>query len=291
MRFLLPGERRRGVVCASAGNHAQGVALVADLLGIRATIVMPESVPRIKLTQTRLYGDPEIVLHGRDLTQATIHATALCEERGAVFVHPYDDDRIIAGQATIGLELLEQWPDLDCVVVPVGGGGLIAGITVALRGRGSDAAVVGVQAKDADALALSMEYGTRVKLKEPRTVADGIRVGVPGARTLPILRQHGIRVIRGRGRRYPASDHRALSHRQAGRRAGRCRGGGGDPRRRRGDRLPPQDRLHPLRRERGHPAVRRDPPQPPLRGVGVRVSPREPRVPAGRGSRARTASG
>ncbi|MBU6163022.1 MAG: pyridoxal-phosphate dependent enzyme, partial [Myxococcales bacterium] len=143
--LMMPMEQRAaGVVAASAGNHAQGVALHATRLGFRSTIVMPEATSLMKIARTRRYG-AEVVLHGATYDDAYAHARTLCEERGAVFIHPFDDVGIMAGQGTIGLEMIEQNPYLQTVIVPIGGGGLISGIAVALKEANPRIRVVGVQ--------------------------------------------------------------------------------------------------------------------------------------------------
>lgn len=196
MRLIRPPDRQKGVICASAGNHAQGVAFVASLLGIQPTIVMPETTPEIKILQTRLYGRPEIILHGKNLYEATRRAREIQQERGNIFIHPYDDDAIIAGQGTIGLEILEQWPEVDTIVVPVGGGGLIAGISVAVLSNHHDIRIIGVQSETADAGARSLEEGVRITLPNSQTVADGINVSEIGERPFDILRKFNVPVVR-----------------------------------------------------------------------------------------------
>ncbi|MEW6015948.1 MAG: threonine/serine dehydratase [Candidatus Zixiibacteriota bacterium] len=196
IRLLRPAERKAGVICASAGNHAQGVALASSFLNIRATIVMPLSTPEIKIIQTRLYGEPEIILYGKSLSEAYHHALALQKERGSIFIPPYDDDAVIAGQATLGLEILEQWPDVDTIVVPVGGGGLIAGIATAVLTHHDDIRVVGVQSDKADAAARSMEQNGRVAIAHAETIADGINVAEIGEKPFEILRKFHVPVIR-----------------------------------------------------------------------------------------------
>jgi threonine dehydratase len=157
---------------------------------------MPETAPQIKIDQTRLYGDPEILLYGRDLAEANQKAFELRDERGAVFLHAYDDDDVIAGQGTLGLEILEQCPETDTIVLPVGGGGLIAGVTLAVRESRPDIKVIGVQAKGADAVVQALETGKPVSLSSSQTIADGINVRVAGTRTVTILADHQIPVLR-----------------------------------------------------------------------------------------------
>lgn len=170
-----PASRARGVVAASAGNHAQGVAYHATQLGVPVTIVMPEYTPLIKVTSTSNFG-AEVVLFGENFDEAYAHACTLAEELGREFVHPFDDAAVIAGQGTIGLELLEQNPYLDCVVVPVGGGGLIAGIAVAIKETNPRIRVVGVESVEASAMRASLDAGQRVVSPVGLTMADGIAV-------------------------------------------------------------------------------------------------------------------
>jgi threonine dehydratase len=196
LRLLRPAERKAGVICVSAGNHAQGVALASHLLRIKATIVMPETTPQIKVIQTKLYGQPEVVICGKNLSEASQRAWDLQRDRGLIFIHPYDDDAVIAGQGTIGLEILEQWPDVDTIIVPVGGGGLIAGIAVAVLTHHSDIRVIGVQSERADSGARAVECWERVILEETRTIADGINVRQIGERPFQILMNFGIPIMR-----------------------------------------------------------------------------------------------
>lgn len=175
-----------GVIAMSAGNHAQGVAYHAQRLGIAATIVMPSFTPGVKIERTRGFG-AEVVLHGDSLDAARAHAFQLAEERGLVFVHPYDDDAIIAGQGTVALEMLEDVPDLDTLVVSVGGGGLIAGMAVAARARQPGIDIVGVQTARFPAMVNAVQ-GT-AHIGGTSTIAEGIAVGTPGVRTQAIVRQ------------------------------------------------------------------------------------------------------
>ncbi|MBZ5736147.1 threonine ammonia-lyase [Nocardioides sp. TRM66260-LWL] len=186
---LSPEERARGVVAASAGNHAQGVALAAQLLGIPATVFMPEGAPLPKERATRGYG-ADVVFAGTYLEQALAAARAHAEATGAVLIHPFDHLDVIAGQGTVALELLEQVPDAATVVVPTGGGGLLAGIALALKAHRPDVSVVGVQAKNAAAYPGSLERGRPTPLEQMRTMADGIAVGLPGDLTFPAVRDH-----------------------------------------------------------------------------------------------------
>lgn len=172
-------ERARGVVAASAGNHAQGVALAAKMLGIKATVFMPDGAPIPKVNATRGYG-AEVRFFGEYLTQALVAAQAFSDETGAVFIHPFDHPDIVAGQGTAGLEILQQAPEAATVLVPTGGGGLIAGIAIAIKGLRPDVRVVGVQAEEAAAFPESLRQGQPVALERMTTMADGIAVACPG---------------------------------------------------------------------------------------------------------------
>ena len=182
-------ERARGVVAASAGNHAQGVALAAQLVGTRATVFMPEGAPIPKERATRGYG-AEVVFTATYLEDALVAAHEYSERTGAVLIHPFDHADIIAGQGTVGLEVLEQLPEAACVVVPTGGGGLLAGIALAVKALRPDVRVVGVQAKDAAAYPGSLAAGRPTPLEQMRTMADGIAVGRPGDLTFAAVRDH-----------------------------------------------------------------------------------------------------
>lgn len=176
---LDPEQRANGVVAASAGNHAQGVALAAGLLDTQATVFMPERAPLPKLAATRAYG-AQVHLHGAVLSETLAAATEFSERTGAVFIHPFDHNDVIAGQGTVGLEMLEQVPDAGTVLVATGGGGLVAGVASAVRAIKPGVRVVGVQAKNAAAFPPSLQAGEPVRLSAPQTMADGIAVGEPG---------------------------------------------------------------------------------------------------------------
>jgi threonine dehydratase len=180
---LTDDERARGVVAASAGNHAQGVALAARLLGCSATVFMPETAPLPKVAATRAYG-AEIKLLGQTLTEPLIAAAEYAERTGAVFIHPFEHPDVIAGQGTVGLEVLEQCPDVKTVVVCAGGGGLVAGVAAAVKARRPDVRVVAVQAEAAAAFPGSIAAGRPVALEAMSTMADGIAVAAPGDLTL-----------------------------------------------------------------------------------------------------------
>ena len=186
---LSEAERAHGVVAASAGNHAQGVALAAQLLGITSTVFMPEGAPIPKEKATRAYG-AEVVFHGRYLEDALAEAHRFAERTGAVLIHPFDHVDIVAGQGTAGLEILEQAPDVETVLVPTGGGGLLAGIAIAIKALKPGVRVVGVQAEGAAAYPGSLERGAPVPLPSMSTMADGIAVGCPGDITFAAVRDH-----------------------------------------------------------------------------------------------------
>ncbi|WP_329218648.1 threonine ammonia-lyase [Streptomyces microflavus] len=176
---LTPVERAAGVVAASAGNHAQGVALASTLLGVRSTVFMPVGAPLPKVAATQEYG-AEVRLHGQVVDETLAAAQQYAEETGAVFIHPFDHPDIIAGQGTVGLEILEQCPEVRTIVVGIGGGGLAAGIAVAVKALRPDIRIVGVQAEGAAAYPPSLAAGRPVSLDNPVTMADGIKVGRPG---------------------------------------------------------------------------------------------------------------
>ena len=170
-----PAERAKGLVAASAGNHAQAVAYHAGRLGVAATIVMPEATPLLKVANTRGHG-ARVVLHGANYEEAYAEARRLEQVEGLTFVHPFDDPAVIAGQGTVGLELLEQVPDLDAVLVPVGGGGLVSGMAVALKARAPHVRVIGVETEMLPCMLASLDEGRLVTVEAASTVADGIAV-------------------------------------------------------------------------------------------------------------------
>ena len=182
-------ERQRGVVAASAGNHAQGVALSAQLLGIRSTVFMPEGAPIPKEHATRAYG-ADVILRGAVLEESLAAARAFAEETGATFIHPYDHADVIAGQGTVALEVLRQVPDVRTIVVPTGGGGLLAGMALAAKQSRPDVRVVGVQAAGAASYPGSLEAHEPRALAQVQTMADGIAVARPGDLTLPLVRDY-----------------------------------------------------------------------------------------------------
>lgn len=183
---LAKEERSAGVIAVSAGNHAQGVAYHASRLDIPAVIVMPRFTPNVKVEQTRAFG-AEIILHGENFDEAKAHAMQVMAARRLTLVHPYDDEKIIAGQGTIGLEMLQAVPELDVLLVPVGGGGMIAGIAIAARGIKPDVRIVGIETRRFPSMACALkgakpEFGTN-------TIAEGIAVKQPGGITLGIVRK------------------------------------------------------------------------------------------------------
>lgn len=186
---LSPEERERGVIAASAGNHAQGVAFHATRLGIRSQIVMPQATPLVKVVSTRGFG-AEVVLHGANYDEACEEALNRCTQEGLTFIHPFDDPVVIAGQGTIGLELLEQVPDLEAVVVPIGGGGLISGVACALKERNPKIRVIGVEPEKLPSMLRAREAGMPVTIAPQATIADGIAVRRAGDVTLPLVSRY-----------------------------------------------------------------------------------------------------
>ncbi len=172
---LMPDEqKRRGVVCSSAGNHAQGVALAARIHGIRAVVCMAENATPSKIAATRGYG-AEVVLHGTIWDEANEKARELVRTEGLTYVHPFDDEQLIAGQGTLGLEIVQDWPEVDVVVVPIGGGGLISGVSMAVKARNPGARVIGVESSDGPAMRESIRAGKLVTI-DCNTIIDGLRV-------------------------------------------------------------------------------------------------------------------
>jgi len=196
LSLLPPSSKEKGVVAASAGNHAQGVALASSLLGIRATIVMPEGASLAKQMATRSYGG-DVILFGQNTDEALKHAEKLAED-GRSFVHPYDDREIIAGQGTIGLEILEEVPDVEAVIVPVGGGGLISGIAAIIKRRKPRTKIIGVQSMHVPSAFLSLKRGKRVEVRIKPTLADGIALRSLGEINFPIVQKYvdGILTVR-----------------------------------------------------------------------------------------------
>jgi len=188
-KFALMSEedKRRGVVCSSAGNHAQGVALAARIHGIRAVVCMAENATPSKVAATRGYG-AEVVLHGTIWDEANEKARELVRTQGLTYVHPFDDAELIAGQGTLGLEIVDDWPEVDAVVVPIGGGGLISGVAMAVKSHNPGARVIGVESSDGPAMKRSLEAG-RLETIDCNTVIDGLRVRRVGEHTFSVVQR------------------------------------------------------------------------------------------------------
>ena len=191
---LSPEQQRAGVICSSAGNHAQGVALAARELGIPAVVAMASNATPAKIAATRAYG-AEVVLHGRIWDEANDEALRIAGERGLTMIHPFDDLQLIAGQGTVGLEILEDVPDVDVVVVPIGGGGLISGIATAIRTRRPEVRVIGVESSGAPAMQLSLERGELVTLDEVQCSIDGLKVKRVGENTFALVSRYVEKVV------------------------------------------------------------------------------------------------
>ena len=194
LKNLPADQQAAGVVAASAGNHAQGLAMSAQHLGVKATIVMPKTTPDIKVNSVRSFG-AEVVLHGDSFPEAYAHSLALVQEHGYVYIHPFDNDDVIAGQGTVAVELMRQVDDIQAVFVPVGGGGLIAGMAVYLKYLNPDIKVIGVEPEDSCCLKAAMEAGERVVLPEVGIFADGVAVAQIGERPFAIAQEYVDEVI------------------------------------------------------------------------------------------------
>ena len=189
MTHLAPAQLKRGVICASAGNHAQGVALAAKRLGCKCVIVMPVTTPQLKIDAVRALGG-EAVLHGDSYSDAYVHALELEKARGLTFVHPFDDPDVIAGQGTIAMEILRQHQGpIDAVFVAIGGGGLISGIAAYIKAVRPEIKVIGVQTTDSDAMLRSVRAGKRVQLTDVGLFADGTAVKLVGEETFRLARE------------------------------------------------------------------------------------------------------
>jgi len=189
LMLLSEQERNQGVIAASAGNHAQGVAYHATRLGIRSTICMPETTPLIKVSSTKDYG-AEVILFGANYDEAYEEARRRCDAESLTFVHPFNDEAVIAGQGTLGLELLEQEPNLEAIVVPIGGGGLIAGIACAAKAINPKIQIIGVQTSRLPSMQNAVAEGAPIKLPAAITIADGIAVRKAGSLTLPLVQKY-----------------------------------------------------------------------------------------------------
>lgn len=186
-------EKKLGVAAVSAGNHAQGVALAASMFGIKSTIVMPEFAPMAKIVATRNYG-AQVILHGRNIDQAREKAFELAA-KGMVLVHPFDDPYVIAGQGTVGIEMLEDVPDIDAIIVPVGGGGLISGVAAAVKKIKPSIKIIGVEVEGYDALKLSLQKGQKLCVAGKVTLADGIAVGVCGDIAFETIKEYVDQIV------------------------------------------------------------------------------------------------
>jgi threonine dehydratase len=185
---LSEDEKRRGVVCSSAGNHAQGVALAAQRHGIKAVVCMAENATPSKIAATRAYG-AEVVLHGTIWDEANEKAKQLVAERGYTYIHPFDDEQLIVGQGTLGLEIYQDWPEVELAVVPIGGGGLISGVTMALKACNPAIKVIGVESSGAPAMTRSVREGGLLTLETVDCIIDGLRVKRVGERNYEIVRR------------------------------------------------------------------------------------------------------
>lgn len=187
-------EKKRGLISSSAGNHAQGVAYAAQKLGVKATIVMPKTTPLIKVDATKSYG-AKVVLFGDCYDEAYEEARRLEREEGYIFIHPFNDLEVIAGQGTISIEILEELKDADCIIVPVGGGGLISGIAVAAKSIKPEIKIIGVEPDGAAGMKLSMDNGKLSSLESVKTIADGVAVKNPGDLTYAIIKDYVDEII------------------------------------------------------------------------------------------------
>jgi threonine dehydratase len=186
--LLSSEERRRGVVCSSAGNHAQGVALAARIHGISAVVVMAANATPSKIAATRGYG-AEVILHGTIWDEANEKAKELVRDRGLTYIHPFDDLQLIAGQGTLGLEIVRDWPEVDVVVVPIGGGGLISGVAMAVKGVNPSVRIIGVESSGAPGMYESVRAGAVVTLDRVDCIIDGLRVKRVGETTFEVVRR------------------------------------------------------------------------------------------------------
>lgn len=188
LRYLTPEQRKKGVICSSAGNHAQGVALAAAIYGVPAVVVMATNATKSKIEATKAYG-ADVVLYGSIWDEANDKAKQLVEERGLTYVHPFDDFQLIAGQGTLGLEIYEDFPSVEVVVVPIGGGGLISGVSMALKLTNPKIKIVGVESSGAPGMKRSMDSGHVVTLEKVDCIIDGLRVKRVGSNTYEVVRR------------------------------------------------------------------------------------------------------
>lgn len=187
-------QRRRGVICSSAGNHAQGVALAAKIYGVKAVVVMAENATPSKVEATRGYG-AEVVLHGQIWDEANEKMKQLAAEHGFTIIHPFDDLQLITGQGTLGMEIFDDFPEADVVIVPIGGGGLISGVSTALKARNPKIRVIGVESSDGPAMKRSIEAGKVVTLERIDCVIDGLRVKRVGENNFRIVRDYVDQIV------------------------------------------------------------------------------------------------
>jgi threonine dehydratase len=186
---LTDEQKRRGVICSSAGNHAQGVALAAAKYGIKAVVVMAENATPSKIAATRAYG-AEVVLHGTIWDEANEKARQLVAEKGYTYIHPFDDEQLVVGQGTVGLEIHEDWPDVEMAIVPIGGGGLISGVAMALKACNPAIRVVGVESSGAPGMTRSVREGALVTLDRVDCIIDGLRVKRVGELNYEIVKRY-----------------------------------------------------------------------------------------------------
>jgi threonine dehydratase len=187
-RQLTPEQRQRGVICSSAGNHAQGVAIAAGVYRMKAVVVMAANATQSKVDATRAYG-AEVVQHGTIWDEANEKSKQLCEERGLTYIHPFDDMQLIAGQGTLGLEIYQDFPQVDIAVVPIGGGGLISGVAMALKASNPKIKIIGVESSDGPAMKKSVEAGRLITLDQIATIIDGLRVKRVGEHTFSVVQR------------------------------------------------------------------------------------------------------
>jgi threonine dehydratase len=186
---LTEEQKRRGVICSSAGNHAQGVALAAQRHGIKAVVCMAENATPSKIEATKAYG-AEVVLHGSIWDEANEKAKQLVAEKGYTYIHPFDDEQLIIGQGTVGLEIFEDWPEVELAIVPIGGGGLIAGVATALKACNPNVKVIGVESSGAPGMTRSVREGGLVTLDRVDCIIDGLRVKRVGTLNYEIVRRY-----------------------------------------------------------------------------------------------------
>lgn len=188
-------QKRKGLITASAGNHAQGVALAAQMHKLKAVIIMPATTPLVKVNNTKSYG-AHVILHGENYDEAYEHAQKLAEEKGYTFIHPFNDLDVATGQGTIAFEILEELPDTDVILLPIGGGGLAAGVATLAKQLKPDIQIIGVEPTGADSMFRSCEKGCLCNLEQVDTIADGVAVKTPGAEVFPFVMKHVDRILR-----------------------------------------------------------------------------------------------